>query len=193
MNKDFVDFYEVLELSPNANSETVERVFRYLAKKIHPDACPNKDAKRFKRLVEAFDVIRNPELRAAYDIEWETQKRENVKIVQGANEAESDCAERARLLSVFYATRRQNMKQPGVSVGRLEDITQCPSEVLEFHLWYFKKKGWIEREESGLMSITAAGVDRIEQTHVSHTQMPFPRIEHHAVQSNGQQKQLLSV
>ena len=190
MNKDFVDYYEVLELSPNANSETVERVFRYLAKKIHPDACPNQDADRFKQLVEAFEVIRSPELRAAYDIEWEIQQRENAKIVQGANAAESDCAERSRLLSVFYATRRQNMKQPGVSLGRIEDITQCPSEVLEFHLWYFKKKGWIEREEDGLMSITAAGVDRIEETHATHAEMQFPRIEYHAKPSSVPQRML---
>jgi curved DNA-binding protein CbpA len=33
----FTDHYEVLEISPNANSETIERIFRYLASRYHPD------------------------------------------------------------------------------------------------------------------------------------------------------------
>ena len=33
----FIDYYEILEISPNANSETVERIFRYLAMRYHPD------------------------------------------------------------------------------------------------------------------------------------------------------------
>jgi hypothetical protein len=33
---------------------------------------------------------------------------------------------------------------------------------LAFHLWYFREQGWIAREESGVMSITAQGVDQIE-------------------------------
>ncbi|MGR9037200.1 MAG: DnaJ domain-containing protein, partial [Gammaproteobacteria bacterium] len=35
--KVFVDYYEVLEISPNANSETIDRIFRYLAQRYHPD------------------------------------------------------------------------------------------------------------------------------------------------------------
>ena len=31
------DYYEILEVSPNANSETIERIFRYLAMRYHPD------------------------------------------------------------------------------------------------------------------------------------------------------------
>ncbi len=33
----FTDYYEILEISPNANSETIERIFRYLAMLYHPD------------------------------------------------------------------------------------------------------------------------------------------------------------
>ena len=36
----FIDYYETLEISPNANSGTIERMFRYLAQRYHPD---NKD------------------------------------------------------------------------------------------------------------------------------------------------------
>ena len=43
-NKEFQDHYEVLEVSPNANSETIERIFRYLATRYHPDACKTNDS-----------------------------------------------------------------------------------------------------------------------------------------------------
>ena len=33
----FADYYEILEISPNANSETIERIFRHLAQRYHPD------------------------------------------------------------------------------------------------------------------------------------------------------------
>lgn len=40
----------------------------------------------------------------------------------------------------------------------------CPEEVLGFHVWYFREKGWIQREDNGYLSITAEGVDQIELT-----------------------------
>ena len=181
MNSEFVDHYQVLEVHYTASGETIERVFRYLANKNHPDIAPANNAKCFKQLIEAFETLRDPELRAAYDLQREARFRENQDILQDASEAENDCIQRANLLSVFYAKRRQDMKEPGVSVGRLEDITNCDRKVLEFHLWYFKKKGWIEREESGLMSITVEGVDKIEETYLQSTLTAVPRIEHQAI------------
>ena len=55
------------------------------------------------------------------------------------------------------------MKNPGIGVMTLEQILGCPEEILEFHLWYFREKGWVAREETGLLAITAAGVDKIEE------------------------------
>ena len=56
------------------------------------------------------------------------------------------------------------MSSPGVGIATLEDMMKLSMEVLEFHLWYFREKGWINREESGTLSISAAGVDKIEAT-----------------------------
>jgi curved DNA-binding protein CbpA len=33
----FTNYYEILEISPNATSETIDRMFRYLARRYHPD------------------------------------------------------------------------------------------------------------------------------------------------------------
>ena len=50
--------------------------------------------------------------------------------------------------------------EPGLGAIQLEHLTGCPHEMLEFHLWYLKDKGWILRMENGSMAITADGVDQ---------------------------------
>jgi curved DNA-binding protein CbpA len=49
----FTDCYEILEISRNANSETIERIFRYLALRYHPDNQDTGDLIRFGEIVEA--------------------------------------------------------------------------------------------------------------------------------------------
>jgi len=49
----------------------------------------------------------------------------------------------------------------------MERLLGCPSQHLEFPLWYLRQKTWIERLENGLLAITAAGVDKvIEQNNI---------------------------
>lgn len=159
---EYVDFYEALEVSPNASAETVERVFRYLAKQNHPDFSENADVKKFARLVEAYETLRDPKLRADYDKVYEKQAEEKVQLVEDAGNADKDVAERHHLLSLFYARRRRNMKEPGIGASTLESVLNSPPEVVEFHIWYFRQRNWIMREENGSLSITAEGVDQIE-------------------------------
>src|SRR5436190_13140449 len=65
----FTDHYEILEISPNANSETIERIFRYLAMRYHPDNQGTGDLTRFSALVEAHNTLKDPVKRAQYDIQ----------------------------------------------------------------------------------------------------------------------------
>lgn len=161
-SKEFVDFYELLEVSPKASRETIERVFRYLAKRCHPDSSDQADVRHFTLLVEACETLTNPETRIAYDIEYEKQQQQVRELVQETSHLNQDSADRHRLLSLFYAQRRRDRRQPGIGNSTVEHIMGLPEDILEFHLWYFREKGWIEREESGLLAITAAGVDQIE-------------------------------
>lgn len=178
MAKEFVDYYEVLQISRNAGIDTIERVFRYLARKFHPDVSSQNDA-RFKELVSAYETLRDAEKRSAYDKEWEKDKTLTKELVEGANSTSDDVVERERILSVFYAKRRKDMKNPGVSMSKIAELTNCPPEVLEFHFWYLKSKGWVERLESGQMAITCEGVDRIEESYRHGDQIL--RIEHQPI------------
>jgi molecular chaperone DnaJ len=63
------DYYEVLGVGRNADEKALKSAYRNMAKKYHPDANPgNKEAEaRFKEINEAYDVLKDPQKRAAYD------------------------------------------------------------------------------------------------------------------------------
>ena len=179
-DRTFVDFYEILELSPGASFETIENTYRYHAKRLHPDAGATGSSEKFKRLVQAYTVLRDPTKRAAYDAAYERNRRDQKSLLVGAEAAADDCAVRHRLLSIFYAQRRRNMQQPGLGITTVEDMMRIPSDLLEFHLWYFREKGWIQRELSGPWSITSAGVDEIESRESNRAQNLQERIAYSA-------------
>ncbi|NKC11369.1 MAG: DnaJ domain-containing protein [Gammaproteobacteria bacterium] len=65
---DFQDYYKTLGISREASAETVKSAYRRLARKYHPDVSKEADAEeRFKAVGEAYEVLRDPQKRAAYD------------------------------------------------------------------------------------------------------------------------------
>jgi len=63
------DYYEVLEVSPDASPEDIKRAYRRLARQHHPDVCPGDPAAegRFKEIAEAYEVLSDPQKRYQYD------------------------------------------------------------------------------------------------------------------------------
>jgi curved DNA-binding protein CbpA len=63
------DYYSVLGLSREATLVEIKRAYRRLARTCHPDLNPNdaEGEERFKRITEAYEVLRDPLLRADYD------------------------------------------------------------------------------------------------------------------------------
>lgn len=64
----FRDYYEVLGVSRTASQDEIQRTYRKLARKYHPDVNKAKDAEdKFKEINEAYEVLKDPEKRKRYD------------------------------------------------------------------------------------------------------------------------------
>lgn len=75
------NYYEILEVNKSASPETIAKVYKFLAKKYHPDANPNnsKEAEeKFKQISEAYEILSDIEKREAYDKELEDYKNQNA-------------------------------------------------------------------------------------------------------------------
>jgi curved DNA-binding protein len=65
---DYKDYYKILGVARDANQDEIKRVYRRLARKFHPDVSKEANAEeKFKEVQEAYEVLKDPEKRAAYD------------------------------------------------------------------------------------------------------------------------------
>jgi hypothetical protein len=164
---DFVDYYELLQLNPNADAETIERIFRHLAKKFHPDNAQTADTERFQQIIEAHQLLIDPGNRAGYDVKYQDYWNRKWEIASEASDRSAfgdDQLARERLLSILYVQRRRDMNNPGMGDLEMARLLHSPPEMVEFHLWYLRAKGWVERLDTGHLAITAQGVDQVEQS-----------------------------
>jgi curved DNA-binding protein len=64
----YKDYYKIMGLSRNATQDEIKRAYRKLARKFHPDVSKEQNAEaKFKELGEAYEVLKDPQKRAAYD------------------------------------------------------------------------------------------------------------------------------
>lgn len=64
----YKDYYAVLGVSRDASEEDIKKAYRKLARKYHPDVSKEQDAEeKFKGVGEAYETLKDPEKRAAYD------------------------------------------------------------------------------------------------------------------------------
>jgi curved DNA-binding protein CbpA len=159
---DAPDYYEILQISPRADGDTIQRVFRHLAKRYHPDNAESGNPARFRELVAAVELLSDPERRAQYDVEH-AERRERAWRVFDQDTALDDVATdrriRSSLLAILYTARRADAERPGMGEVDLERMLGCPEAHMRFHIWYLKENGLIRRMDNGLIAITAAGVD----------------------------------
>lgn len=166
MQNEPVNHYETLQISPNAEPDTIHRVYRLLAQRFHPDNQDTGNAERFRLVCEAYAVLSDPEQRAQYDVAQHAFRNDRWRLVSdGArpdNDFEFERTIRLTVLEVLYTQRRVDPDSPGLVPTDLEEMIGTPREHLEFTLWFLLQKKLILRSDSARMTITVDGVEYLE-------------------------------
>ena len=161
-----LDCYEIMQLSPNADNETVYRVYRLLAQRYHPDNTDSGNAELFVQLTEAFQVLSDPEKRASYDARHSAEKTLRWKIFDQALVASGPDVEKRKrrgILGLLYAATVKDPERASMTVHAFEDMLGCPREHLEAALWYLRGKGYVQRTDGGRYSLTVQGFEEAEE------------------------------
>jgi len=159
-----VDHYEFLQISPNADVETIHRVYRFLAARLHPDNPRSGDPIKFRRLKAAYDVLSDRSRRAKYDATHMPQKPPPFSSsIDFMDDRQGELNRRLAVLVVLYHKRRTSPIHPEVSLATIEDRMGFPRDYLDFTLWYLYRKGYIAREDNAQFTLTADGVDFVEE------------------------------
>jgi hypothetical protein len=161
-----IDYYEFLQISPNADQDTIHRVYRFLAARFHPDNPDSGNAETFNQLKNAYDVLSNEDSRADYD----ASRTDGVPIgppplstsIDFMDTVEGELNRRLAVLAVLYFRRRANPYAPEVTLSEIERRMGFPRDYLDFTTWYLQKKGYITRADNSDFTLTAAGVDFVE-------------------------------
>jgi curved DNA-binding protein CbpA len=165
-DRDFVDFYEVLQVSWSAEPGTIHRVYRLLAQRWHPDNRETGDVEKFRTVHAAYLVLSDPEKRAQFDVRYEAQRQTRWKIASSAPRSsdnfELERIVRLTVLEILYMQRLTESNAPGVFLLDLEQLLGAAREHVEFTLWYLQQKQLVQRTENSRLAITAAGVDYLE-------------------------------
>jgi curved DNA-binding protein CbpA len=173
-NTEPVDHYEVLQISPNAEPDTVHRVYRLLAQRLHPDNAETGNDAQFRAISEAYHVLSDPERRAKYDVTHQQQRQQRWRLVSSGAESENDFETeqhiRLTVLEVLYTRRRTEPGDPGLSPLDLETLIGRAREHLEFTVWYLNQKKWVTRNDSAHLVITAEGVEFLEANYKENLQ-----------------------
>lgn len=159
------NYYELLQISPNADPETIHRIYKFLAVRLHPDNPLTGDAEKFISAKEAYDVLSVPALRAEYDAAREMQSLQPAPLshsIDFMDSVEGELNRRLALLALLYNQRRTDPDSPHLTLHDIEKLMGFPRDYLEFTIWYVHKKGYITRADNSAFTLTADGVDFVE-------------------------------
>ena len=117
--------YEILEVSENASKEVIEKAYRVLAKKYHPDLQPEEQKQKaeetIKKINEAYAILSNEEKRKEYDetLEQKRLQEQNAKIQKEL--------EKRKQTTNWYGT--ENFKQNNSQENMTQNRNQTKEEL----------------------------------------------------------------
>jgi len=159
------DYYDILQIGPQAEPETVYRVYRIMAARFHPDNPKTGDVEKFLQLKAAYEVLSDPVRRSDYDARRKKQEAEPIpafELKDFVSGVEAEANRRLGVLALLYTQRRQDPDHPAVSLLYLEQRMALPREYLSFTTWYLRSKGYVSAADNQDYTITAEGAEFVE-------------------------------
>ena len=160
-----VDHYEVLRVSPRADDDTIERVYRTLADRFRPENRATGDPEAYLRVTEAYETLINAGRRAEYNAFREANRasaRFRLQAREFFDGVRGEQNRRLAILCLLYRQRISAHESPGRSMLDLELATGCTREELSSALWYLCEKDWVKLGDRSEYCITADGFDVVE-------------------------------
>jgi len=159
------DHYQTLQVSRQADTDTIRRVFHILAQRYHPDNRETGNQEKFRQVVDAHAVLCDPEKRAAHDVFLASEDKGRYKIFDSLENTEGVQAEirkRQGILRLLYAKRLTDAHRPAMRAREFTEMLACPLEHLEFALWMLREQRLIIRADNNYFEITWQGVQAFE-------------------------------
>jgi curved DNA-binding protein len=165
MNTPVQDYYEFLQISPNADAETIHRVYRFLAARLHPDNSETGHEENFRLLKAAYDVLADPRRRAEYDTaraKAQAPPEPLAATIDFMDVMDGELNRRLAVLAVLYYRRRTNPTYPEVPLAEIEERMGFPRDYLDFTLWYLQRKNYVTKADNAQYTLSVDGVDFVE-------------------------------
>jgi len=159
------NYYDVLQIGPQAEAETIYRVYRIMAARFHPDNPETGDNEKFLLLKTAYEVLSDPDRRAEYDGRRQKESAGPMPIFElkdFVNGVEAEGNRRLGVLSLLYNQRRLDPDHPAVTLLDLENRMAFPREYLAFTMWYLRAKGYVTAADNSDYTLTAPGAEFVE-------------------------------
>jgi hypothetical protein len=159
------DFYQVLQVSRQADVDTIRRIFHVLAQRYHPDNSETGDQEKFRQVVDAHAVLSDPMKRAAHDVFLAGEDKVRFKLfdsLQSTEGVQAEARKRIGILRLLYSKRLTDAHQPAMRGRDFAEMLACPAEHLEFALWMLREQRLIHRSDSNHFEITWQGVQAFE-------------------------------
>ncbi|HEV2198240.1 MAG TPA: J domain-containing protein [Bryobacteraceae bacterium] len=159
------DYYELLQVSRHADTETIHRVYHVLAQRYHPDNLTTGSPERFYRITEAHAALSDAERRAAYDVRLAADDKSRLRIfdsLESTQGVQAETRKRQGILRLLYTRRLVDPHDPSMRARDFAEMLACPIEHLEFSLWFLREKRLLVRSDNNRYEITWQGVEMFE-------------------------------
>lgn len=157
------DYHEVLRAGASGEFERVEKLYRSLAFRYHPDNRDTGDSEIFLRMKEAFRILSSSQPQVA-----ESGIARSFNAFRGPEVFHAQRERRRAVLGLLYQKRVDDYRNAAMSTNDIETVTGLHPDEVGFVLWYLQEKGAVSVSGYNAdYTISAAGVDSFEAVRIA--------------------------